>query len=208
MIKGGVVSGGNSVELSISVAGGKNYKRVYNDVVNVAINKFDIISTTLSKLLVSKDSTADIDFYVDQMCELLQRAHVELIPGNMSFHKKYNMWLLDGYIRMLLETTDMKMISQLLDIDSILYSIEEAGFDQGSRILLEFQIPKSTKIKTIKDIDPANEITTPVAAELSAYIHSLDHNMELFVQLIKANQTCLMDIHKCIIDAASKNLKK
>lgn len=204
MIQGGLVSGGNAVELSISITGGKRYKRVYNDIVNVAINKFDIIASTLSKLLISKNSTSDINFYVEQMSQLLQRAHVELISGEMPFHRKYNMWLLDGYIRMLLETTDLKMIAQLLDIDSILYSIEEAGFDQGSPLLLNFQIPKSLKPKTLSDV----EITTPVAAELSAYIHSLDHNMKLFVELIKANRAELVKIHQTIIDTAAKYLKK
>jgi hypothetical protein len=205
-IRGGIVSTGNDVELTISISGGKNYKRVYNDIVSVALDKFVLISTTLHKLLMSKSSPSNVKFYVEQIEHLLQRAHVELIPGTLPFHQKYNMWLLDGYVRMLLETTDMKLITQLLDLDSILYSIEEAGIKQGNPTFLSFTIPKSIKVLAIDEIDASLEVATPVADELSAYLHSLDHNMMLLVKLIEHNRHCLVEIHKNIITMASKLL--
>ena len=205
-IKGGIVASSNEVEISFTMSGGKSYKRVYNDVVSVAINKFNLISTTLSKLLIGKMSPQDIKFYIDQIKILLQRSHVELIPGNLSFQNKYNMWLLDGYIRMLLETNDLKMITQLLDIDSILYSIEEASINQNMHQYIDFDIPQNLQLKTLSEIDENLEITTPVADELSAYIHSLNHNLGLLNKLISSNKEAFFQIHKNIITTASKYL--
>ena len=121
-IKGGITTYENDVELSISIAGGKSYKRIYNDVVSVAINKFVVISTALAKILITQKNEKDIKFYTEQIKTLLHRSHVELIQGDLPFQQKYNMWLLDGYVRMILETSDMKRISQMLELDSILYS--------------------------------------------------------------------------------------
>lgn len=205
-IKGGIVAEQNDVELSISIAGGKSYKRVYNDVVSVAINKFAIISTTLAKILISKTNPRDVKFYSDQIKLLLQRAHVELIPGDEPFQRKYNMWLLDGYIRMILETSDMKLIAQMLDLDSILYSIEEAGSNLGIPTFIEFEIPTDLTIKTIMEIDSETEVATPIGDELSAYLHSINTNLMILTSLIIENKSALMEIHKKIIDIASTYL--
>lgn len=206
MITGGLVSSTNQVELSISIGGGKGYKKIYKDVVSVAIDKFNLISSTLSKLLISKSSPCDKDFYIDQVKLLLQRSHVEMIMGALPFHNKYNMWLLDGYIRMLLETMDMKLISQLLDIDSILYSIEEAILMQNQYTAIDFEIPSTLKVKSLKEIDPKFDITMPVADELSAYLHSLNHNLNLLNAFINANRDAFFTIHKKIVETASKYL--
>lgn len=205
-IKGGITSTDNEVEVSFAKSGGANYKRVYNDVVSVAINKFNLISTTLSKLLISKMSKSDVKFYIDQIKILLLRSHVELIPGELPFHDKYNMWLLDGYVRMLLETTDLKLISQLLDIDSILYSIEEERLNQNICEYIDFQLPTKIKIKTLLQVDRNAEICSPVADELSAYIHSLNNNLILLNRIIEANKESFFLIYKSIIATASKYL--
>lgn len=205
-IKGGVTSNKNFVELSISISGGQSYKRIYNDAVSVAINKFVIMSTTLSKILITRVTPKDITFYINQIKGLFQRAHVEFISGEMEFQQKYNMWLLDGYVRMLLETTDMKLIAQLLDLDSILYSIEEAklGTDEYDLIHTEFELP--TNIKTILDIDENTELCIPVTNELSAYLHSFNTNLMTLTSLIIANKQVLSDIYKEIINTANKHL--
>ena len=205
-IKGGIASNPNGVELSISIGGGKSYKRVYNDVVSVAINKFVIISSSLSKILIAKTSARDVAFYISQVKLLLQRSHVEFIPGDLPFQNKYNMWLLDGYIRMLLEATDIKMITQLLDLDSILYSMEEASANQGSPQIIDFDVPNELKIKTIADLDENLDIAHPVGEELSAYLHSLNNNLTLLTSLIVANKSELLKIYKEIIHKASKYL--
>lgn len=202
-IKGGIDTSQNNVELSISISGGKSYKRVYNDVVSVAINKFNLISTTLSKLIIAKTTQSDVKFYIDQIKLLLQRSHVELIPGDLPFHDKYNIWLLDGYVRMLLETKDLKMITQLLNIDSILYSIEEVSLQQNQFEYIDFEIPK--KIEIVK-ISEDKELATPVANELSAYIHSLNHNLLILNEFIVSNKEAFVEIHKNIISTASKYL--
>ena len=205
-ITGGITTNTNQVELSISIKGGVGYKRVYNDVVSVAINKFEIIASTLSKILISKASYQDINFYIDQVKLLLQRSHVEFIPGDLPFHKKYNMWLLDGYIRMLLETSDIKLITQLLDLDSILYSIEDASLDQGTPTFIEFSIPSKIAIKSIDEINPSAQVVSPVAEELSAYLHSLNNNLALLTMFIVENKPALNQIYKEIISLASKYL--
>lgn len=206
-IKGGVDTAGNDVELTINVTGGKSYKRIYNDVVSVAINKFVIISTTLSKILLTKTTPKDIKFYITQIQQLLERAHVELIPGDAAFQQKYNMWLLDGYIRMLLETTDLKLIAQLLHLDSILYSIEEASIKDGTPIFIDFSVPKNIKLVTAMDIDSDTELATPVADELSGYLHSLNTNLMMLASVIISNKSALTEIHKHIITEATKYLQ-
>ena len=205
-IKGGVVAQGNEVELSITIKGGKKYKRVYNDVVSVAIDKFVIISSTLSKILISKASAGDMKFYIDQIKLLFERSHVAFIPGDLPFHRKYNMWLLDGYVRMLLETNDLKLITQLLDLDSILYSIEDASLTQDTPMFIEFDIPPNIKVKSIGNIDSSQHIVSPVAEELSAYLHSLNNNLKLLTYLITENKSALGEVYKEIISRASRYL--
>ncbi len=201
-IKGGIVSNAGDVEMTITLTGGRSYKRVYNDVVSLAIDKFTLISTFLDKIIVSK-AQIDTIFYVEQAKILLQRGHVELIQGTLPFHNKYNMWLLDGYVRMLLETHDMRLISQLLDLDSILYSIEEADAEYTS---IDFTIPSNIDVVALKDIDKSAEIAVPISDELSAYLHSFNHNLALLVKLITANKKSLNRIYKQIINAASTRL--
>ncbi len=206
-IKGGISSTNRDIELTLSIEGGQTYKRIYHDVVSVAINKFELISSTLGKILITNASKRDVKFYIEQVKILLQRAHVEIIDGDSIFQDKYNMWLLDGYVRMLLETTDMKRISQLLDLDSIFYSIEEASANQTKPLELDFKIPDKLKVKSIKEIDKRANIAAPVADELSAYLHSLDHNLQILMQFIVSNKPALIEIHKNIIATASKYLK-
>lgn len=205
-INGGIDSSDNDIELSISIGGGKSYKRIYNNVVNVAITKFELISSTLGKLLITNATNRDSKFYIEQVKILLQRAHVEMIEGDYPFQDKYNIWLLDGYVRMLLESNDLKRIAQLLDLDSILYSIEEASQSQDKPLEIEFSVSDKIKVKTVKEIDKKANIALPVADELSAYLHSLDHNLALLTQFISANKPALLEIHKSIIAIASKYL--
>ncbi len=205
-IKGGIISNHNSVELSISIGGGKPYKRVFNDIVNVAINKFVIISTALCKILIDKTTPQDVTFYIKQIKLLFQRAHVELIPGDLPYHQKYNMWLLDGYVRMLLETNDMKLISQLLNLDSILYSIEESGATQNTPLYIDFDVPSNLNIITILDIDSDTEVSTPATDELNSYLHSFNNNLMILTSLIIGNKDNLKSIHNHIIKIGSNYL--
>lgn len=205
-IKGGIVSTNNDVELSISISGGSKYKRIYNDVVSVAIDKFEIIYKSLSKILNTNNSSRDLTFYIEQVKYLLHRSHVELLHGNQHFQNKYNIWLLDGYVRMLLETNNMILITQLLDLDSILYSIEEASINQGVHSLIEFDIPDDLIVKSLSNIDPDYQITLPLYDELSAYLHSLNKNLGLLTKMIVENKPAFMKIYKRIIDISSKHL--
>lgn len=202
-IKGGIVSNNNSVEMTISVQGGKPYKRIYNDVVSLAINKFILIGSFLGKLISSKSPT-DTKFYIEQTKQLLRRGHVELLNGDLSFHNKYNMWLLDGYLRMLLETCDIKLISQLLDLDSILYSIEQSHEEY---VEIDFEVPSSVKLISLKTIDPHTEIQTPISDDVSAYLHSFNSNMNLLIKFILANKVALDATYKSIIQQAKKRLQ-
>lgn len=198
-IKGGIVSNDDAVEMTISISGGKAYKRVYNDVVSLAVDKLTLIGSFLSQLL-SSDARADTKFYIEQTKQLLRRGHIELISGNLPFHNKYNMWLLDGYVRMLLETCDLKMIAQLLDLDSILYSIEHADEKYDP---IEFEI--SSKIKPIP-LDSADKIRTPISDDIGAYLHSFDHNMGLLVKLVTMNKGPINEVYNCILAEAKKRL--
>jgi len=203
LISGGVTSTDSEIELRINVTGGKSYKRIYNDVVANAINKFVLISDSLHKILTVNATAQDIAFYVEQLKLLLQRAHVELIPGDRPFQNKYNLWLLDGYIRMLVETTDMKLIAQLLDIDAILYSLEEASIAQDNHTFIDFNIPPDVKPKELKK---TFEVAIPITNEARAYLNSLDSNLKILREFIIINKEAFVEIHRNIISIASKYL--
>ena len=205
-IRGGIVSSNNDVELSLSVSGGKRYKMVYNDVVSIAIDKFVIISESLNKILISNATSRDTTFYIEQIKLLFQRAHVEFLQGELPFQNKYNIWLLDGYVRMLLETNNLKLIIQLLDLDSILYSIEEASVSQGVPTFIEFNIPSNLHVKTLVDINTKDSISFPSSEELSAYLQSLNNNLTLLTKLITENKNALLLIYKEIIKLSSTYL--
>jgi hypothetical protein len=202
MIRGGIESNGNTVELSLQIHGGK-IKRVYSDIVKLAIEKYTLISSMVSQLLTTDN---DIEFFIDQVEYLLHRAHVELIPGKRLFQQKYNMWLLDGYVRMLLETTDFKLISQLLYIDSLLYTIEEASTKAGHPLVLDFEVPATVNVQSINEVAPSSKIAVPIADELSAYVLSLYHNLELLNTLIVANKPALDEIFRLICDVAAQHI--
>lgn len=206
MIRGGIVSTDNQVELNISMKGGGSYKKVYNDVVSVAINKFVVISETLNKIFITKTNDRDVKFFTNQVKRLLQGAHVEFIHGDMPFQVKYNMWLLDGYVRMLLENTDMKLIAQLLSLDSIIYSVEDESRSQGIHSTIDFSIPSGLKVKTIYDIDSKAKLSIPLTDELNDYLQSLNTNLILLSKLIVENRDALMVIYNKIVKTASNKL--
>lgn len=206
MIRGGIVSTNNQVELNISMKGGGSYKKVYNDVVSVAINKFVVISETLNKIFITKTNDRDVKFFTNQVKRLLQGAHVEFIQGDMPFQIKYNMWLLDGYVRMLLENTDMKLIAQLLSLDSIIYSVEHESRSQGIHSTIDFSIPSGLKVKTIYDIDSKAKLSIPLTDELNDYLQSLNTNLILLSKLIVENRDALMTIYNKIVKTASNKL--
>lgn len=201
-IKGGVMVNDRTVGVSISIAGGASYKRVYVDVVAAAINKFVIISSTLRRVIRESNSDQDRRFYMDQIQQLLRRAHVEVIHGTAPFQDKYNFWLLDGYVRMLLETHDLKLIAQLLNIDAMLYSVEEAFLTNGVPTLLDFTVPDSIKAQ----VDQTIEIAVPKNNTTDAYIESLDKNVELLAAFIQSNKASLDSIHAIIVETTSKYL--
>jgi hypothetical protein len=211
-ITGGSVTQGGSptnasdtVELSISISGGKTYKRLYPDVVESAINKFVVINSMLGEILKAKASQTNIDFYIEQSKLLLRRAHVELVPGNNSFQNKYNMWLLDGYVRMLLETVDIKLIAQLLDLDSILYSMVECEDRFGVNAVIDFDIPSDVHALVIK---PTGTISYPIADDLTSYLYSFRSNINLLSQMVTENVKAFTALYKQIILAVSKRFEK
>lgn len=203
MIRGGIKVDGNSVKVSIEIRGGRVIKRVYTDIVSVAIEKFTLISSMLNKLHTADD---DIQFYIDQIEYLLSRAHVELVPGKHPFQHKYNMWLLDGYVHMLLQTTDIKLISQLLNIDSLLYTIEEATGNEGHPLALDFVVPRTLKVRPLNEVAPSSKIALPVADDLGAYMQALYHNIDLLNTLIVANKPALEEIYRTICEVADQHI--
>ncbi len=204
-IRGGVFTRDNTTELSFSIEGGKQYKRIYSNVVDAAINKFVVISKALNDIISANSTEVDKVFFINQVKILLNRAHVEMIQGSAPFQQKYNMWLLDGYIRMILETTDMYLITQLLDLDSILYSIEYESIQQGNHIQIDFEIPNNIKVHHLS-VDHIKKYKHPIDDDLNTYVNSLNENLQLLSEFVQLNRSCFEDIHGCIIKVASKYL--
>lgn len=195
-IKGGIVVDGNSVEVKILVKGGKSYVKVYDEEVATAINKFDTISTMINKLFIEEKGSSEYKFYIDQLMQLFHKANIEFLNGDMEFQLKYNSWLLDGYIRMLVETADMKLIIQMLGLDSILYSIEEADAYAGTSKCIEFDVPPSTK--KIQS-NAKSKLSLPANDSIEAYLHASIHNLGSLRQIIKNNESTINTVYKHIV---------
>jgi len=194
-IKGGVVIDKNDIEVSFNIEGGKPYKRVYNDQVSSAISNFKLIGESLTEL-----KSDNLETYLRQLKLLFQYAHVELLNGNNVFQTNYNLWLLNGYVRMLLETKDMKLITQLLNLDSILYSVEEAGVMSDESIDTDFKLPNKLSIANDKKI----KIAIPEKESASALIKSLNVNIQSLIEFIGSNKNAFKKIYDEIVKTVSK----
>lgn len=206
MIKGGINKSPEGVSLTLPTRGGSTYKRAYsNDVVSISIDKFVILSSMLMKLVMKRTKDDDITFFIKQVKYLLFRAPLELLPDNTPFQIKYNLCILDGYIRMLLESNDIKLIAQLLDIDAILFSVENAARDVDQNLIIDFD---TSDIKFIKptDIDSETDISSPINEDISSYIHSLSHNLMVLSSVIISNKKNLHQVYTNILKAANKHL--
>lgn len=202
VVTGGVATFGNSVELTISIKGGNSYKKNYHDVVNTAINKFNIFSSTLNKMFTTELSETDKQFFVNQTKRLFQRAHVEFLTGELPFHQIYNMWLLDGYIKMLLETNDIKLIAQLLNLDLILYSVEESKQIDNNPAAIDFDAPKNLKMTKLPNAETNKIKKLEHKDDLTQYIYDVNDNLQLLMQLINLNKDSLAKVYEEINNTA------
>lgn len=206
MIKGGIKNSSEGVTLTLPMRGGKTYKRTYsNDVVSISIDKFVILSSMLMKTMTKRVSDEDIKFFIKQVRYLLHRAPLELLPDNTSFQIKYNLCILDGYIRMLLESNDIKLIAQLLDLDAILFSVENASRDVDENLFIDFDTSNIVFIKPT-DIESETDISSPINEDISSYVHSLSHNLMVLSSVIISNKLNLLKVYKNILSAANKHL--
>lgn len=113
------------------------------------------------------------------------------------------MWLLDGYVRMLLETSNMKLIAQILELDSILYSLEDASSYQGVPAFINFDVPGDL---TVVDTDLKESISSPTDNDLPSSVNSLNNNLKILTNLIVSNKNALTRIHEAIVSTASTYL--
>lgn len=195
-IKGGVNINNNEIVLSLTIDGGRPYNRVYNDVVSSAINAFESNSQSL-------DINYKDPIYIRQLKYMFQYAHVDIISGTSDFQLNYNIWMLYSYVRMLLSSHDMKLISQLLNLDSILYSVEEAGVMNNHKVNTDFTLPSRLIIDTSKI-----HISTAKSNSVKDVSKSLNANIHELITFIKRNEDAFKQIHMAIVKQASKHLSK
>jgi len=202
MVHGGIAYDEGCVSLTIRPSGGNAYTRVFDDVVDNAVERFVLFETLLGPALSNPISSSDMAFYVNQLRYLLSGAHVQQLPGEMPFQQKFNMWLLDGYVRMLLAngTVNLALVAQLLGLDLVLHYVEDAE-DVHARI--PFRVPQHVSVKIPAD----SVIAKPAGDETQAYVRSLSGNLSLLISLLKQNKTALEEIHQVIFVAASKRFK-
>jgi hypothetical protein len=203
VIKGGVSTFDKTVQLSISINGGKPYKKNFNDIVTTSMNKFSVLCSMLDKVLNTGCTERDINFYMNQIQRLFQRAHVQFIPGEKKFHHIYNMWLLDGYIKMLLETADIKLIAPLLNLDLIIFSIEESKRMDKSPIIIDFEVPSNIKVKKVKlEGSPSQKLLQN--DDIDTYLHNVNSNLQLLNKFIHLNKEAFSQIYDEINKTAAK----
>lgn len=204
MIKGGITThDDHNVELTIAIGGGKSCRKSYNDVVNTAIDRFIVVGSAIVKTL--KDvSSEDHYFCVEQLKRLFEHAHVEFIRGNHPFQKKYNMWMIDGYIRMLLQTADLKLVAELLEIDRILYSIEEISRFEGEPLEIDFQVPTNLKVIHVANIPARSELGG--GDELCDSLRSIGLSLPLLLEMLESNRANLAKIYDIVVKTAAEHL--
>jgi hypothetical protein len=194
-ISGGLNSKGDQTTLTFAIKGGKTCTKVYNDTVSTAIHRFVIISSTLSKMITTKPN--DINFYISQLIELFKYSHIECLPGTAEYQIHYNAWLIDGYIRMILESNDLSIIVELLDLNSILRTIEIASkYD----IDIEYDVAPIKVKKCKQAIQKSTDDT------LKSYLQSINKNIKLLEDYILDNKSSLDDAYKAILKVAKKHL--
>ncbi len=200
-MRGGVIRRNGKTEMTLFMSGGKSYKRVFHEEVESAIERFSVVEEELSKILGNQSLDKDEKFFVTQLQELLKHAHVQLVPGKMPYQVKHNMSMLDKYVRMLFAggSLNLKLVVQLLNIDSILYYIEEA---KKNNVCIQFQVPRNLTIRVNE-----KDLMKPQKEETQEYIRSLVKNLHLLVKALKANKQTINEIHDVIIKAAKKQFR-
>lgn len=194
-ISGGLNTRGDQTTLTFAIKGGKTCTKVYNDTVSTAIHRFVIISSMLSKMITTKPN--DIPFYISQLVELFKYSHIECLPGNAEYQLHYNAWLIDGYIRMLLESNDLSMIIELLNLNSILRTIEIAS---KHTIDIEYDVAP-INVKKCK-----GKIEKPIDDTLGSYLHCINKNLQLLEKHIVDNKEALNEAYKAILEVAKRHL--
>ncbi len=185
--------GENDVQLSLTIAGGRPYKRIYNDTVAAAIQQFCMMEGAIADAPTQEAR-------MRQLGILFQHAHVELLSGDNLFQTNYNLWLLNGYVRMLLQTKDLKMVAQMLNLDSILYSVEEAARFDEQRVDTDFKMPKiRTDGKKLKVAMPDRDTQDALTKALITNLHTL-------AGFIQTSEDRLKKIYDAIVRQASQHL--
>ncbi len=194
-IKGGLSKSNNAVHVSFSIAGGRTYTRTFNDTVSSELANFEMIADTLDNI-----NRHDTQLYLRQLRVLFQHAHVDILAGDNVFQTNYNIWMIDRYVRMLLQSKDMKLMAELLNLDGILYSVYQAGTLDDQYIDVGFRMPK-LDIQAKKINIAASKSDTP-----SAIIEALNVNIKSLISFMRANKKALTKIHSAIVDTAKSHL--
>ncbi len=194
-IKGGLSKRDNAVHISFSMSGGRTYTRAFNDTVSTELANFEMIADTLESI-----DKKDTQLYLRQLRVLFQHAHVDILSGDNVFQTNYNIWMIDRYVRMLLQSKDMKLMAELLNLDGILYSVYEAGTLDDQYIDVGFKIPKL-------DIHPKKiNIVAAKADTPSSIIPALNANIKSLIEFMNANKQALTKIYSVIVDTAKSHL--
>jgi hypothetical protein len=194
-IKGGLNKSDNAVHISFSIAGGRTYTRAFNDTVSSELANFEMIADTLDNI-----DKHDTQLYLRQLRVLFQHAHVDILAGDSVFQTNYNIWMIDRYVRMLLQSKDMKLIAELLNLDGILYSVYQAGTLDDQYIDVGFKMPKlDIQAKKINIV--AAKADTP-----NAIIEALNANIKSLISFMHANKKALTKIYSAIVDTAKSHL--
>lgn len=121
---GGITNSSDQVQLTLQIAGGSAYTRVYDNDVAIAINKLCAIHEALIEL--SLDGHADIVFYIDQLTNLFRSTNIEFLHGSAPYQNIHNAKILKVYLSYLsrkfnapdiLDALGLTKISKDIDAD-------------------------------------------------------------------------------------------
>lgn len=112
---GGASVAPDQIQIHLKI-GGKTQQRVYNPI-DHSIDKLSIVAKALSQ--ISLESTADINFYVNQVITLFAPTHISLLPNISEYQMMHNMQILIMYIKSCIDTFSDIQALQLLNHNRI-----------------------------------------------------------------------------------------
>lgn len=143
---GGVSRTDNHIKINLSIQGGTNQTRVYDNNIQLSINKLTIVNEALSKLSI--ETLNDIKFYINGIIALFKMTNIDFLPLNGQYQLIYNIKLLIIYTSSCINKSLAIVDSKQPSVDHIDEMIQLLNCN---RMIQELNIDTQKNIKISKE---------------------------------------------------------